>query len=166
MRLPDSFSFRQKPRGPFKWLLHVPVHLFHLHLGFLFGLRFVMITHTGRRSGRTFQTVVEVVEHDEDTDEFIVCSGTGPRADWYLNVTAAPASQVQVGNRSWRPTQRLVSNEEAARRFADYEARHPKTAAKLLKSMGRSYDGSDEDRLLMIVGMPMVAFGPPADDRS
>ena len=160
MRLPDSFSFRQKPRGVFKKLLRLPVRLYDAHLGFVMGERFVLITHTGRRSGLTFRTVVEVVEHDPGSDEYIVSSGTGPRADWYLNLRAHDASEVQVGERRWVPAQRLVPDVEAADRFSRYERLHPRTAARLLDSMGRSYDGTDEDRLRMIRDMPMVAFGP------
>ncbi len=43
------------------------------------------------------QTPVEVVLHDTSTEEFIVCSGTGPNADWYRNLRSEPATAVQVG---------------------------------------------------------------------
>ncbi len=158
MDLPDSFSFRQKPTGAFKHLLHLPVHLYRMRLGFLLGDRFVLITHRGRKTGQDHQTTVEVVEHDEQTHEYIVCSGTGPDADWYRNLAARPASAIQVRNRSWVPTQRVLDDEEAARRFAAYETRHPGTARRLLAAMGNSYDGTDEGRLDMMGSMPMVAF--------
>ena len=47
---------------------------------------------------------------------------------------------------------------EAARRFHQYETAHARTAARLLDSMGRSYDGSDEDRVRMMENIPMVSF--------
>ena len=156
MGIADRFSFRQKPAGLFKVLLHLPVHLFSLHLGFLMGDRFLMITHLGRKSGRTYQTPVEVVERADG--EYVVCSGTGPGADWYRNIVATPAVEVQVRNRSWRPEQRLLDSAEAASWFKRYEEVHPKTAARLLASMGNSYDGTDAGRLEMMADMPMVAF--------
>lgn len=158
----SNWNFKQKPTGLWKQVLKAPSYLFRWRLAFLMGSRFIMITHVGRMSGRTFQTVVEVVERDGATGEYIVCSGTGPRADWYRNIVARPAREVQVGNRAWTPEQRLVPVDEAADRFARYETEHPSTARRLLSSMGRSYDGTDRGRREMITDMPMVAFSDDA----
>lgn len=158
MNLRDSFSMRQRPRGLFKWMLRLPVPLFRMRLGWIFGERFVLITHRGRRSGTLHQTPVEVVEHDGPGHEYIVCSGTGPTADWYRNLVSSPAVEIQVRNRHWEPAQRMLDNVEAARRFHTYETLHPRTAGRLLRTMGRSYDGSDAGRVAMMASMPMVAF--------
>lgn len=163
MRLPNSFSFRQRPSGLFKWLLRIPVWLFRARLGFLLGDRFLLITHVGRRSGRRRQTPVEVVVHDRGVGEYLVCSGTGRQADWYRNLEARPAPQIQVGNHRWAPRQRLLSSEESATAFAVYELAHARTAERLLESMGNSYDGTDAGRVAMMDDMPMVAF---SDQRS
>lgn len=154
----DPFSFREKPSGLFKWILKVPGWLFRARLGFLFGDRFLLITHVGRVSGKTYHTPLEVVVHDTETGEYIVCSGTGPRAHWYRNISATPVTSVQVRNRVWPPEQRMLTDEEAGARFAEYERAHPKTAARLLDSMGQSYDGTDEDRVRMMAGIPMISF--------
>jgi deazaflavin-dependent oxidoreductase (nitroreductase family) len=155
-----TWNFKEKPTGLWRRVLRIPVYLFRWRLGFIFGDRFVLVDHVGRSSGKTYETVVEVVDHDEATDEYVVCSGTGPGADWYRNLVAAPAPAVQVGRVRWAPTQRLLDDSEAAERFAYYEQAHAKAAARLLSSMGNTYDGSDDDRVRMMAGMPMVAFGP------
>jgi len=160
----NGFNFRQKPTGVFKWFLKTPGLLFRAKLGFLFGDRFLMITHKGRKSGNTFHTPLEVVVHAADTSEYIVCSGTGPNADWYRNITAEPVASIQVKNRVWAPSQRFLESTEAADRFADYEQRHPKAAAKLLDSMGQSYDGTDSDRVRMMNNIPMIAFSESERD--
>jgi deazaflavin-dependent oxidoreductase (nitroreductase family) len=165
MRLPDSFSFRRRPRGVFKWVLRLPVYLFRFRLGFLLGDRFLLITHVGRCSGTLHDTPVEVVVHDADTREYVVCSGTGPQADWYRNLQAKPVRRVQVGNRRWVPDQRMLDDVESAARFAEYELAHPRAAERLLDAMGNSYDGTAAGRVAMMADMPMVAFsvdGPPA----
>ena len=123
-----------------------------------------MITHVGRKSGTTFHTPLEVVEHDTNTAEYIVCSGTGPNADWYRNITAQPVASIQVKNRIWTPDQRFLDSAEASERFADYERRHPKAASTLLKSMGEAYDGTDSDRVRMMQNIPMVAFSESVRD--
>lgn len=152
----QNWNFRQRPSGSFKWLLRQPVHLFHLRLGFLFGNRLILLTHRGRRSGELHETPLEVVAHADG--EYFVCSGTGPQAQWYLNLKATPPIEVQVKNRRWRPTMRFVDAGEAAKRFGKYEAKHKATAEKLLASMGNSYDGTDAGRIEMMAKMPMVAF--------
>jgi len=161
-----SFSFRKKPSGLFKWILKAPGWLFRARLGFLFGDRFLLITHIGRKSAKTYRTPLEIVVHDPAKGEYIVCSGTGRDADWYRNISATPVTSVQVRNRVWTPDQAMLTDEEAGARFAEYERAHPKAAARLLDSMGRSYDGTDEDRVRMMAGIPMVSFNdcprPPA----
>ncbi|MCB0964581.1 MAG: nitroreductase family deazaflavin-dependent oxidoreductase, partial [Acidimicrobiales bacterium] len=109
-----SWNFREKPRGLWRRVLHLPVHLFRWRLGWLLGDRFLLLTHQGRRSGARYQTPIEVVVHDRDAGEYLVCSGTGPRADWYRNLQAHPALEVQVRNRAWTPRQRLLTQDEAA----------------------------------------------------
>ena len=158
----DQFSFRQKPSGLFKYILKAPQWLFRLKLGFLMGDRFVMITHVGRKSGKSYRTPLEVVVHDTESEEYFVCSGTGPNADWYRNISASPASEIQVRNTTWVPEQRMLEPAEAAARFAEYEQAHANTAVKLLNSMGQSYDGTDADRVRMMANIPMVSFAHPA----
>lgn len=156
MVLRESFSLRQKPRGLVKWILQVPVWQFSAGLGFLFGDRFIVVVHRGRRSGRIRWTALEVVVHDRG--EYFVCSGTGARADWYLNLRTEPALEVWAGVRRWQPRQRFLSEVEGERVFAGYEDRHSKTAERVLGMMGNSYDGTDAGRLAMMADMPMVGF--------
>ncbi len=164
MRLPDSWSMRQRPTGVFRALLRAPVWLYRARLGFLLGHRFLLITHVGRVSGQRHQTVVEVVRRLDDTGEWVVCSGTGPRADWYRNLQATPAVEIQVGNRAWPPRQRFLDAQEAAATFHAYERAHPGTARRLLATMGNAYDGTDAGRVAMMADMPMVAFSDTAVD--
>ncbi len=149
----------------FRRVLRIPMYLYLWKLGFLFGDRLVLLTNRGRRSGRVFQTPVEVVQHDPKTHEYVVCSGTGPQADWFRNLKAEPVLEIQVRNRRWVPQQRFLDNAEAARRFAGYERDHPGTARRLLASMGNSYDGTDEGRVAMMAKMPMVAFSDSGPER-
>jgi deazaflavin-dependent oxidoreductase (nitroreductase family) len=61
--------------------------LYDRHLGWLLGHRFVQLTHVGRRSGRRYRTVLEVVEYDRSVPEFVV-SGFGRRSDWLRNLAS------------------------------------------------------------------------------
>ena len=60
------------PHGLLRFGLRLPIWLYRLHLGWLFGNRFLLLTHIGRKSGLPRQTVIEVVKHDKESDRFFV----------------------------------------------------------------------------------------------
>ncbi len=49
------------------WLSKWPVGPYRLHLGWLLGHRFLLITHRGRRSGRLRQTGVMILHYDHNS---------------------------------------------------------------------------------------------------
>jgi deazaflavin-dependent oxidoreductase (nitroreductase family) len=153
-----EFNFKQKPSGVFKHFLHAPTWLYRAHLGFVFGNRFVMIEHSGRKSGNRYRTVLEVAGRYPEKDEWIVTSGTGPKADWYRNLKAHGVDAVWIGATRHQATARFLEAPEAAQVMAIYEADHPKAAVKLFESMGVSYDGTDEGRADLMAKIPMVGF--------
>ncbi len=79
--------------------LRLPIWLYRARLGWLLGDRFLMLTHTGRKSGLPRQTVIEVVQHDKGTDTYYVVSGWGEKSDWYQNIRKSPSVTVHVGGR-------------------------------------------------------------------
>ena len=152
----DKFTFKRRPTGVFKRILHSPVWLFRARLGFVFGKRFVMLEHIGRRSGKLRQTPLEVVVRKGDS--FTVCSGTGQKADWYRNLRSGPAAALWFGSRRYAVSQRFLGDTEAAETFESYETAHPKAAERLTSLMGVSHDGSDKSRIEMAARIPMVEF--------
>ncbi len=58
-------------------LLRGPVLLYDWNLGWLLGSRFLLVTHVGRRSGRRYRTVLEVIGRLSASGEFVVVSGSG-----------------------------------------------------------------------------------------
>jgi len=52
------------PSGVLRALLHLPVHLYHARLGVLLGHRFLLLVHTGRKTGAARETVLEVLHYD------------------------------------------------------------------------------------------------------
>lgn len=156
----DDFSFRKKPTGFFKWILQAPKWIFRAHLGFIFGSRFLLLEHIGRKSGKRYQTPLEVASRDEAHDEYIVTSGTGVNADWYRNIRANPAVAIWLGSRRYPVKQRFLPTAEAVERMKEYEREHPKAAAKLEDLMGVSHDDTDESWTAMMEKIPMIGFIP------
>lgn len=145
-------------------LLRAPARLYDWHVGWLLGHRFLRLTHVGRKSGRTYRTMLEVVGGSTKTGEFIVVSGLGARADWYRNLQAAPAVEVAIAGRRFKPAHRVLDAAEAASVLADYERRNrlvtPIVRRALSWLIGWSYDGSEESRTRLVRELPLVAFRP------
>lgn len=126
-------------------LYRAPIWLYRLGLGWLFGGRFVLLTHTGRVSGQPRQVVLEVVARDEESGGFFVASGYGARAQWFRNIVREPRVRFQVGRRRYAGTARPLPAAESGRRLAEYAGRHPWLATELLTAIGHYVDGTPEN---------------------
>src|SRR5262245_27560996 len=91
----ESRMSTPQPGPLLRKLLRAPARLYDWHGGWLLGSRFLRLTHHGRRSGRTYQTVLEVLSCA--SGEFVVVAGFGPKTDWYRNLQAGSAIEVSVG---------------------------------------------------------------------
>lgn len=148
------------PQGLTGWLLRLPVGLYRAGLGGLLGKRFLMITHTGRKTGRERQTVVEVVDHDPASGVYYVVSGWGERSNWYRNVMANPRVTVQVGNHKFDAIAERASPEEGARIMLFYAREHPQALRMLAQIMDYPLDGTEESAQEFGRKIPVLAFRP------
>ncbi|MFI8520933.1 nitroreductase family deazaflavin-dependent oxidoreductase [Streptomyces sp. NPDC085481] len=135
----------QYPRTPSGWkrrLFRVPIHLFRAGLGPLFGGRLLLLIHTGRKSGRSHEVVLEVVAHDRDQGTWTVASGFGPNAQWYRNLRHTPRVTILFGRRYEVVTAGFPTPEEGGRIMTEYARRHPRAARALCHYMGFTVDGT------------------------
>lgn len=152
-----------RPSGPLRFALRLPIHLFHSGLGWLLDHRFMLLTHRGRKSGRAYETVLEVLVYDRATRTCFVASGWGEKTDWYRNVQAQPAIKVQVGRQSYAPVHRVLTSEETARVWATFRRKHPleeRIALRLYSRPGESYGSEDARREEVLRDLRIVAFRP------
>jgi deazaflavin-dependent oxidoreductase (nitroreductase family) len=149
------------PSKALRFGLRLPIWLYRAHLGWLLGDRFLMLTHTGRKSGQPHQTVIEVVQHKKDPDTYYVVSGWGEKSDWYQNIRKTPSVIVHTGSRTFRSKAEFIPKEKAVDLLAAYAHDHPVAFNELsglfLGEHGKP--GNDApDRIAE--KMPMVAFHP------
>ena len=141
-------------------MARLPGRLYDWNLGWLLGRRFLRLTHVGRRSGRRYRTVLEVV--GEAGDEVVVVAGFGRSSDWFRNIAALPPIEVAIGRDRFRPQARVLPDEEAAAVLADYERRHRLVAPVVRRVLGWlvgwEYDGSAAARNRLVQELPFVAF--------
>jgi len=152
----------QPPAGLTRFLFRIPIHLYRLRLGWLFGSRLLLLNHIGRVSGKPRQTILEVAEHDGDS--YVVASGWGPTAAWYRNIVHTPDVTIQVGTRTIPVTAIPLDKDEGAQVFVRYGSRH-RTAAKyvLPRVLGFCVDGSDADFRAVGQQLPFIRFVPRAE---
>jgi deazaflavin-dependent oxidoreductase (nitroreductase family) len=102
--------------------LRAPANLYDWDMGWILGERFLLLTRLGRRSGRRYRTMLEVIGRDEATGEFMVMAGLGRSTQWYRNLKATPALEVAVGRRRFQPDHRELVQREAERVLTRYES--------------------------------------------
>lgn len=158
-------SLTNPPRGLLRFGLRLPIWLYRLHLGWLLGDRFLMLTHIGRKSGQPRHTVVEVVKHDSTTDSYYVVSGWGEKADWYQNIHKQPDAVIVAGRRKLPVHAEDVPVPASAAIIAEYARRNPKAFQELSRMFlhARLEPGSESSRILA-ERMPMIVFHPRSQD--
>ena len=149
------------PRGILRLLLRFPIVLYRLGLGWLFGNRFLLLTHVGRKSGMERSTVLEVVRHDRPKDRYFIASGWGKKAQWYRNVAKNPNVRYTVGARTRTGLARPISTESAEQELREYGRRHPRALRKLVKMMlGEVFEDNDEQYRRLSKQVPMLEISP------
>lgn len=148
----------RRPGRLLRFLFRSPVYLYRLNVGWLLGHRFLLLTHSGRKSRRVRQTVLEVVRYDPESKESVVVSACGEGADWYRNIKAAPALEIRTSRLCYRPAHRILPPEEAYAAISYYEQRHPRTSRILGRLLALQLDGTEAGRRGFAEFLPFVAF--------
>lgn len=161
--MPGIVSPSRRPAGIVRAVTRFPLVLYRCRLGWLFGRRVLVLSHLGRVSGRCHRTPLEVIAEDRAARELFVMSGWGPRADWYRNLCAGPATDVQVGLRRHTPKTRLLDRDDGAAVIAEYCRKH-RVLARMLARWGLTepYTGTDEQLRRLADAMPVVGLTLPA----
>ena len=145
-----------------RFVFRAPVRLYDHGLGWVLGRRFLCLTHLGRKSGRMYRTVLEVV--GSAGEEYVVVAGLGAGADWFRNIQARPPVEVIVGSRRFPAEHRVLGEDEAVAVIAGYEHRNrlaaPLVRFALGKLLGWRYDGTDLARRRLARQLPLVGLRP------
>jgi deazaflavin-dependent oxidoreductase (nitroreductase family) len=159
--MPKSLVDLDPSRGLLRFALRAPVYLYRVHLGWLLGGRFLMLTHIGRKSGQPHQTVLEVVSNDRETGEYVIASGWRGKADWYRNILKTPQVTVNSGRRQFKAMAVQLSVEEAEAVLSDYARRHSLAFRELGGVIsGRQIKNQEESVRYMAQEIPLIALKP------
>ena len=156
--LMQKLSEPRRPEGLTRFLYRLPLGLYRIGLGALMGGRFMHLIHTGRKSGRRREAVIEVVEFDHSADVYYLASGWGDRSDWYRNILSTPEVEAQVGRRKFSGRAAKMDACVAAELFSRYGERHPRALQALARVMGYRIDADDAEYRSLGRVVPVVAI--------
>jgi deazaflavin-dependent oxidoreductase (nitroreductase family) len=155
----------QKPPAFMLPLMKMPLILYRLGLGRLLGKRFLLLTHVGRKSGKVYRSVLAVLKFDPSTGEIYAVSPWSA-SNWYRNIQAAPAREVETGDVRYAPAQRALSPEEIAALFVTFRREHPVFSRMVARIPGWKIDSTYAEFLALARTLRGMAFQPQKEQFS
>ena len=153
-------GLRQQPGRVALWFMRLPRPLYHRGWGRLLGHTFILITHEGRRTGKRRETVAMALTYDPRTQEAVVCSAWGPDAEWFRNLRAHAALEIQIGRECYAPEQRFLSDDEAVVAGIEFAGRHPGLLRLFAAVLGWGDLSTEAAMREFVRGHPFVSFRP------
>ena len=156
--MPEKNAEVQPPTGLSRFLYRLPILFFRFHLGWILGGHFLLLNHTGRKSGLPRQAVLECIRLDKTNDTYYVIAGWGEKSDWFRNVQKNPRVIIQVGGRRLAAIAERLPIEQAEGEILNFARRFPALARTLVRVAGYRVDGTEADYRLLADGFPVVAL--------
>lgn len=151
------------PRIGWRLLRLPPQLLYALGLGFIPGELVLLLTTTGRKSGRRRVTPLQ---YEEEEGLFYVMSVRGPEADWYRNILADARVEVQVKSRRFVGAAKPVTDPAHIARILQRRLRHhPRILGIILRAEGLPIHPTLGDLERYATGLTMVIIRPVTMER-
>jgi deazaflavin-dependent oxidoreductase (nitroreductase family) len=145
LRLEELIMTRLVPHdnpGPiFRRLFKIPILFYKIGLP-LFGDFILLLTTTGRKTGKIRQTPLEY-RLEPGTGCFIVMAGWGGKTDWYRNACTHPRVRVQAGRRKFEALAEPLPEEDVAAWLIHTVQINPASLKIWSRWAGETLDGSD-----------------------
>ena len=149
----------------FKWIFKIPILQYKLGLGWLTGRYVLLLTTTGRKTGKPRHTPLEYVYYRKG-DRYRVAAGWGGNTDWYRNLLANPHVTVQVGRRKFAALAEPAPDEEVGRYMMGVSQRHQRMDRVWNRWSDKPVDGSFESYVHAAKYFPSVWLTPTQPSRS
>ncbi len=125
----------------------------------------VVLTHRGRRSGKTYRTPVEVLAEDDQVGEVVVSPMWGERSHWYRNVIAGGLVEASREGEAKKMDWRRLSDEEKRKAIAAYRREHPVYSRVILRMLVSVHGLKGDHAEEVARTIPMLALYRPSGDR-
>ena len=155
----DKLVMQNSPGPFFKWLFKMPILQYKLGMGWVIGKYVLLLTTTGRKSGKPRDTPLEYL-YDKENDKYRVAAAWGGKTDWYRNLRKDPHVVVQVGRRKFNATAETASDEEVAKYMMTVSSRHPRMDKVWNRWSDKPVDGTFESYVHAAKFFPSVWLRP------
>ena len=156
-------GLRRKPGRLALVVFRMPLFLYRHGWGWMLGHTFLLLVHTGRKTGRAHTAVAQALAYDPETREVVICAAWGPTTHWLRNIQARPAQQIQIGRETFTPAQRFLSEDEAFSVATEFRHRHPWRLRLIALILGWGDLRDDATLRELIRTKPFVSFRPSPD---
>ena len=153
-------GFRRRPGRLALVVFRLPLQAYRHCQGWLMGHTFMVVTHTGRKTGLPHSTVAMILRYEPRSREAVVCSAWGPGTDWFRNIRARPALRIDIGRETYTPEQRFLTENESLGVLADCLRRHPRRFRFIGRVLGWGDLRSEAVAAEFVRTRPFVAFRP------
>lgn len=163
-RVKPSTSSSARLKRFFYHLSHYPPQAaYALGLGLVLGRMVLLLTTTGRRSGKRRVTPLQYEELD---GKIYVTAAYGLRADWVRNIQANPCVEVRVRGGRFQGFASVITDRERIADMLELRLkRHPRMIAAILRSEGLPAKPAREDLSAYAAKLAMVEITPEAEIR-
>ncbi|MCB0101762.1 MAG: nitroreductase family deazaflavin-dependent oxidoreductase [Anaerolineales bacterium] len=157
-----------RPNAFLKFFYKAPLIMHKIGLGGwekLIGAEWMLITTTGRKSGKRRETMVDVMDYDKTTDTYYIEAAYGIHADWYKNIQVNPVFEAQVGRRKFKARARILAEKDTGEVLVQFFRRKPAYTRSVMAMVGMKFEGEDELRELG-KNLTLLAVEPTPHDHS
>jgi len=152
----------EPPKGLTKYFFKIPVYFARIGLfGWekIFGLDWMLLITTGRKSGKKRYSMVDILLYERDTDTYYIEVGFGKKSDWYQNIQANSVFEAQVYRRKFTAIAEELSAEKAGDMLVNFVQKRPVYSKSVMKVVGITFNSESELRG-MVSKMILLAIHP------
>jgi deazaflavin-dependent oxidoreductase (nitroreductase family) len=154
-------GFASAPKFLLRLIHWPPQAAYALGLGPLIGRLILLLTTTGRKSGKPR---VVPLQYEEDGGKFYLGSSRGVNADWVRNIQANPRVEVRVKSRRFTGTAEVVTDVKRNADFLEVRLkRHPRMIGAMMKGEGMSATPNRKELEKYAAQLALVVITPEAD---
>lgn len=136
--------------------------LYAVGLGPIVGRLILLLTTTGRRTGRKRVTALQ---YEVVAGEYWLGSSHGMRADWVRNLVADPIVEVRVRSRHFRGRAEVFDDAQRVADFLELRLeRHPRMIGRILQMEGLPARPSRQQLMDYAAHLALVIIRPQRDD--
>ena len=151
-------GFVQMPKPILKLIHYQPQFVYAMGLGPVLGKFVLLLTTTGRKSGKHRVTPLQ---YEEINGKIYVGSAFGKKSDWVKNLLANPTVFVRIKSKKFYATTKVITDQKEITDFLQIRyRRHPNMMGRILRSEGISTPPSEQDLKSYANNLVLVELNP------